>query len=474
MRCMHRGRLLNEGACGPRAGVSHGLRARPWLLESASFRNGGSGRLRQASRWVIGGMAGLVILAALAIVTLTLLIDPNRFRGEIESRVRAATGRPFDIQGDLEVAWFPWLAVRTGAAQLGNPPGMAGPPLARWQSLRVGVRLIPLLKGQLIIDRVRLEGLQAHLRRTQDGRANWDDLLSGGADNSERPAPQLAGLEVSDGTLEYVDERSGASVRISKWDLDVGAWRTNAVVPVTTEFMFEDMSAAKSLPTIDLDLRTSVQLAGGMLSLSESQLSGRVRGMPFELAIPQLLAETSPLKLAVSQWTLGVANARLSGSLTADEQGERLRARGPLSITIPSARKFLTDVGVSTSLPRDTDALGELRLTTSWAYVDGAFALKPIALRVDDTAFTGEVVRSNAKEPTWTFDLRGDHIDLARYLITEDKSDEPLELPVDALKAMRAQGTLGFAQARFADTQMKNARLRVVLEDGQVRTSSTQ
>jgi hypothetical protein len=105
--------------------------------------------------------------------------------------------------------------------------------------------------------------------------------------------------------------------------------------------------------------------------------------------------------------------------------------------------------------------MGPLSLKTSWALTNGAIAVKPIELKLDDTAFTGELARSNAAEPMWTFDLHGDRIDLRRYLITEDTSDEPFELPVKALKALRVQGTLVFDQARFADVDMKNARLRV-------------
>src|SRR3569833_2907799 len=127
-------------------------------------------KLAKWAAWTVSGLFGLIVLA---LATLTLFIDPNRYRGQIEAAVRDATGRAFYIKGDLDIGWFPWLALRTGRAELGNPRGVAGPPLAQWESARVGVRLLPLIHGELVIDRIRFQGLKVHLSRDAEGHANW-------------------------------------------------------------------------------------------------------------------------------------------------------------------------------------------------------------------------------------------------------------------------------------------------------------
>jgi AsmA family len=54
-----------------------------------------------------------LILAALAMLVVTSVIDPNRYRRKIEAIVADLTGRPLVIEGDLRITWFPWLGVRT-------------------------------------------------------------------------------------------------------------------------------------------------------------------------------------------------------------------------------------------------------------------------------------------------------------------------------------------------------------------------
>ena len=78
-------------------------------------------------RWIIGIVAGVVLLALLTVLTVTVFVDPNRYRGQIESAVTRATGQPFEIVGDLHISWYPWLALQMGPAQFGktlegNPP----------------------------------------------------------------------------------------------------------------------------------------------------------------------------------------------------------------------------------------------------------------------------------------------------------------------------------------------------------------
>jgi AsmA protein len=393
-------------------------------------------------KWTAGIVGGLLVLLVLGVVVLTLFIDPNRFRGRIETAVSQATGRPFQLHGDLAIAWFPWLAVQTGPAELGD--------LARWRSARLGVRLIPLIHGELNIDRIRFEGLSLTLHP-----GNWEDLLSSKSGGKSK-APRIAGLEIRDGALDFED-RNGR-IRLSKWDLDVGAWGSAEPVPIETKLSLET-----SKLTVNLALRTRVELSAGFdrVALHDTESEGSARGVPFATRLPEVKVIFDPLEITIPEWSLKVAEAQLAGSLSAKKDSNVLRASGPLSARIPSVRKFLATLGIEAPVPKDATSLGPLSLKTAWAYTDGAIALKPIALQLDETAFVGELLRSNAAEPLWTFDLRGDHIDLGRYLLLEDRSQEPFELPIKTLKALRVQGTLRFDQARFADADMKNARLRV-------------
>lgn len=332
-----------------------------------------------------------------------------------------------------------------------------------------------------MIDRVRFEGLEANLKRMADGRANWEGLLAKRDDASsrEKSMPQIAGIEIRDGALDYIDEQSNTHYRVSDWDLDVGAWKLGELVPVSTELQLARLTDAAAAQSVQLELESEIRLTEkrDRIELRATELKGDVRGsalpekgVAFETHLPELAITLEPLTLNAPEWRFKVADAELAGSLTAEKTAGHIRARGPLTLQIPSVRELIAELGIDAPMPKDDKALGVLSLKTAWAFVDGAIALKPITLQLDETAIQGEVLKSNAAEPVWTFDLRGDHIDLQRYLITEDTSDEPFELPVEALRALHAQGTLAFDHAQFGETHMKNARLRVLMADGQIRT----
>jgi len=89
--------------------------------------------------------------------------------------------------------------------------------------LHVRAKLIPLLRGQVAVDRVRLQAPHIYLHRAADGRSNWENLLAhfenpGGQrtrSNAGRPAPEVAGVEIRNGTLEFVDDRSAVHLQLT-------------------------------------------------------------------------------------------------------------------------------------------------------------------------------------------------------------------------------------------------------------------
>ena len=332
-------------------------------------------------RWTAGIVAGLILLAVLAVVIVVVFVDPNRFKGRIERMVQQATGQPFEIRGDLDIAWYPWLALKTGPAQLGTDP-----PLVQWEAARVGAQLIPLIRGRLIVSKVRLEGLQVHLRRDSAGRTNWNSLTAKpGTD--PRPPPEIGGLEIRNGALDYWDAQSNKRVALSNWRLDVDAWQPGKPVAARTQF------------------------------------------------------------------TIGPAQLSLLMNLNSMEP---LQARGALSVETSSLRSLLSDLSIPGPRPLDPTALGVFTLTTQWTVNDSAISITPIALRLDQTHFSGSLNRTSS---LWTFVLKGDRIALDRYTRIEDTSTKPFELPIAELKALPIQGVLSFDEAQLGGAHMKDVRL---------------
>jgi AsmA protein len=442
-------------------------------------------------------LGGLIALVLLTVLTVTVFVDPNRFRGQIERAVTRATGQPFEIEGDIEISWFPWLALRTGPSQFGKPegaPGQPAQPIVKWQAARVGAKLIPLIKGQLVIDTVRLEQPSIRLVRHADGTSNWEALLASFNNRKSpppeatttgeegRPGPQISGFQVRKGNLTYVDERpaSKRNVAVTNWDLDVGEWRKGTTFPVETQLSLatNDNVRAEGLRVssrlhfsddandIDLfGLEFSSRIAGGVLPQ---------QGLPVEFQVSRMAVRLSPLDISISELSSRISGVTLTTSVQAGATGpdKTLYVRGPIDLQVPSVRQFLKVLGIDAPLPLDKGTLGAMKLKSMLAWENGAISANGIEIDLDETRFSGEMSRTAGAKPVWTFALHGDKIGLSRYLAIEDKSKEPFELPVKALRELQAQGELTFEQASLGEAQMRGVKLRLELEDGKVRTAS--
>src|SRR5690606_41733751 len=133
-------------------------------------------------------IVGIAIGALIALVVVTLLlvlifVDPNDFRDDIERLVERQTGRELTLSGALKLSVFPWGALGLGPASLGDAPGVGDEPFVSIEEARLGVRLLPLLRGTIAVGHVRLDDARVRLVTDEQGRRNWEDL--GGRDASE-------------------------------------------------------------------------------------------------------------------------------------------------------------------------------------------------------------------------------------------------------------------------------------------------
>ncbi len=384
------------------------------------------------ARWIAIIAGSLLLLLVAGVFVATSVIDPNRYRGQVERIVTDLAGRRLVIEGNLAITWYPWLGVRMGRAHLDDRPDRPGAPLVEWESLAVAAQVLPLLKGEVIVDRIRLQSPQFRLRRDSQGHGNWEDLGPSSPASARKGSTQIAGLEIRDGVLDYLDEATGQQVRLSGLQLDVGEWQAGRPVAVSTRFI----AHTEFVPP---------------------------QGIGVELDIPQLgIRAEPPLTVAAPRATLRVADARLEGEFSFDRTSDsHLNARGSADIHVPSVRKLAADLALNQTMPHDPTTLGPLELTTRWSYTDGALAAKPISLKVDGVNFEGWVERSAPPQSAWRFELHGDRIDLGRYVKIDTTSTKPFELPVEALRELNANGSLIFDQAVLADTRLSDVRLKL-------------
>src|SRR5690348_4690987 len=129
---------------------------------------------------IIGIIFGCFVAAIIiAVIAVRLIVNPNDYKGRIEQAVKTSTGRDLSLEGPIRLSIFPWIAVQFGPASLGNPPGFGSQPFANLQRASLRVRVFPLLRKELQVGRVEVDGLDLRLRKNAQGHGNWEMSQAG-------------------------------------------------------------------------------------------------------------------------------------------------------------------------------------------------------------------------------------------------------------------------------------------------------
>ena len=235
--------------------------------------------------WVVIGLLVLVVAAA-AVFAMTF--NPNRYKGEIERLAKERTGRTLKLAGDLKVAFFP--SVGATAANVTLSERGSDQTFVAVDSAHGAVALMPLLHGQVIVDRIDVKGLKANVVKHKDGTYNFSDLMDTSAKKpaeEKKSAPSepakgegavkfdIAGVNVDRSSVTYKDEGTGKEIALSDIKLATGRIAEKA------DGKLELAAAAKGKnPALDAHINLSgdykVDLAAKAFAFSK--VDGAVKG----------------------------------------------------------------------------------------------------------------------------------------------------------------------------------------------------
>lgn len=118
---------------------------------------------------------GLLLLVVALGFALTHLFDPNDYKDEIRQIARDKANLELDLKGDIGWSLFPWLGLElhdTSIASAATPTK----PFADLQMLGLSVRVLPLLRKDVQMSAIRVEGLSLDLVRDKQGKGNWENI----------------------------------------------------------------------------------------------------------------------------------------------------------------------------------------------------------------------------------------------------------------------------------------------------------
>jgi AsmA protein len=126
--------------------------------------------------WLL--LAVLVLMAAAAVL-LVATFDPNRYKGLAIDWMKKERNRTLVISGPIELSVFPQLVVKLSAVSLSERGRVD--EFASVQEAALSVRMLPMLRKELVVDKVSARGVRAVYTRNAQGQRNIDDLLASDA-----------------------------------------------------------------------------------------------------------------------------------------------------------------------------------------------------------------------------------------------------------------------------------------------------
>lgn len=166
------------------------------------------GRVRKVLAWV-GGVLAVVILALALFIA---FFDWNAARGPIGRFASARMHREVVLAGPLEAhLWSLKPSVTIRGLRIANPTWAGPGQTAVIDRLLVQIKLLPLLRGQLVLLRLEAEKPDLDLRRDLQGRTTWD--FSGGQPKDEPlKMPPVRRFVIKDGHLKFADAKRKLSL----------------------------------------------------------------------------------------------------------------------------------------------------------------------------------------------------------------------------------------------------------------------
>jgi len=189
-------------------------------------------KILRYSAYALAGLIGLVLIL-LAVVSLTF--NPNDYKQQIIDLVQAKKSRTLKLDGDIKLAFWPKIGANLGQVSLSEHN--SSQEFASVDSVQVSLALLPLLRKELIVDTVYIDGARAHIVQYKDGSTNFDDLLNKDDEEPSDIAFDIEGVNVTNSAVDYNNEASGAHYAISNLNLKTGAVAKALPVDVSTDFV---------------------------------------------------------------------------------------------------------------------------------------------------------------------------------------------------------------------------------------------
>ena len=179
-------------------------------------------------------IAAIVAVLVLLVVYLAVTFNPNDYKPTVIQLVKDKKQRTLDIKGDIKLSFWPKIGADLGEITLSEH--QSDKQFAAIKSAKVALAVLPLLKKEIVVDTVYLDGAQVNVIQHADGSFNFDDLLSKEEEESQQINFDVQGVKITNTQASFSNEGTGAKYSVDQFNLTTGQVALKKPFDVATDF----------------------------------------------------------------------------------------------------------------------------------------------------------------------------------------------------------------------------------------------
>jgi uncharacterized protein involved in outer membrane biogenesis len=213
-------------------------------------------------------IAGVVVLIVIAAIVAVLLFNINSYKHRIETAASQATGLDVRINGKMGLSFFPF-SVSASDIRVTNNGGV----ILILKKLKIGVEIIPLFAKQFKVTSCQLVKPTISIVKDNEGKYNFKSTEKKSAEGGPTKAISLKELRLSQGTLVYLDEKTGEKTELKEISLAIKDLSIDSAAGdnIITKVSFTGNLGCKEVWKKDLkidNVETSLKAENGVIYLT--------------------------------------------------------------------------------------------------------------------------------------------------------------------------------------------------------------
>lgn len=381
-------------------------------------------------KWIAVSLCALTLIIALLLAYIVLGIDPNSYKPKL-SELAEKQGISLDIEGELSWQFLPDIALSIGATHISSQHPEI--PETRFQQASLSLAWLPLLKRQLSIKAIHIDGADIHLRTVKQGTttigsplaaAQSDTTKNQSSDSASGFTLAIETLDITNSRLQLPVPATGSTKpqQLENIDLRVNHLNLDGTpFSIKASFTYSDPALPEPM-AVTFNTQATVAQSARAITFRKVELNLQPKNRPaIELAMDTLSADESG-HIDIPQLLLTSAGAKLQASLSAQTTDKELSFASDIALESSALRSVLTQWAIELPPLPDPKALQKASLKFHLKGSGKALSISDLALALDDIQIDAKAKLSLEAKRQIKLSLSGNTIDLNRYLDMADKT----------------------------------------------------